>query len=98
MIRVVLPAQLRSLAGVEGEVVLPEGTDATAAGVVDALERAYPTLRGTIRDPRTASRRPYLRFYADEEDLSFEPSDAPLPESVKAGREPFIVLGAISGG
>lgn len=98
MIRVVLPPQLRSLAGVTSEVVLADDVAATPRGVVDALEAQFPSLRGTIWDPRTNKRRPYLRFYALEEDLSHSPPDDPLPEPVAVGKEPFIVLGAISGG
>ena len=98
MIRVVLPAQLRSLAGISHEVELPDEVAATQRGVIDAIETRYPTLRGTIRDPQTDRRRPFLRFYACELDLSLEEPDTPLPAEVVAGRQPFIVLGAIAGG
>lgn len=97
MIRVVLPTQLRTLAGVTGEVSL-EIAEPTQRAVIDALESRFPPLRGTIRDPETDRRRPFLRFYALEEDLSDLDPDAPLPPEVQRGREPFIVLGAIAGG
>lgn len=97
-VRVVLPAHLRTLAGVRGEVdVLVDG-DVTQRSVLDALEARFPTLGGTVRDRATGHRRPFVRFFACEEDLSHEPPDAPLPDAVAAGREPFIVLGAIAGG
>ncbi len=98
MIRVVLPAQLRALACGGAEVVLPDGVEATQRGVIDSLEATYPALRGTIRDPQTGRRRPFLRFYADEADVSHEDPDGPLPPAIASGREPFIVLGAIAGG
>src|SRR4051812_36448045 len=98
MIRVVLPAHLRTLARVSGEVELHVEGPATQRAVLDALEARYPTLRGTIRDHVTQRRRPFLRFFACEEDLSHEPPDAPLPDAVATGEEPFLVVGAIAGG
>jgi hypothetical protein len=98
MIRVVLPAHLRTLAQVTGEVKLDVAGRATQRAVLDALEARYPVLRGTIRDHATQVRRPYLRFFACQQDLSHDPLDAPLPEAVTAGTEPFLVVGAISGG
>jgi len=96
MIRVQLPAHLRQLARCEREVQVD--ADATQRAVLDALELRYPALRGTIRDPRTGLRRPFVRFYACEEDLSHEAPDAPLPDAVAAGREPLLVIGAMAGG
>lgn len=98
MIRVVLPTHLRRLARVEGEVELQVEGPATQRSVLDALEDRYPTLRGTIRDHVTQQRRPFLRYFACEQDLSLEPADAPLPEAVATGREPFLIIGAIAGG
>jgi len=98
IIRVVLPAHLRTLAHVDGEVKLDVEGQVTQRSVLDALEAGYPMLRGTIRDQVTQQRRPFLRFFACEEDLSHEPPDAPLPDAVASGREPFIVIGAIAGG
>jgi molybdopterin synthase sulfur carrier subunit len=98
MIRVVLPAHLRTLARVDGEVQLDVEGPVTQRSVLDALEAAYPTLRGTIRDHTTQARRPFVRFFACEEDLSHESPDALLPEAVAAGKEPFLVIGAIAGG
>jgi len=98
MIRVVLPAHLRNLAHVDGEVKLEIEGVATQRSVLDALERRYPVLRGTIRDHVTLRRRPFVRFFACELDLSHEPQDAPLPDEVMAGTEPFLVIGAIAGG
>jgi sulfur-carrier protein len=98
MIRVVLPAHLRTLARVDGEVKLEIQGQATQRSVLDALEARYPMLRGTIRDHVTQERRPFLRFFACEEDLSHDSADAPLPEAVAAGAEPFLVIGAIAGG
>jgi molybdopterin synthase sulfur carrier subunit len=98
VIRVALPAHLRTLARVHGEVVLDIEGPATQRAVLDALEARYPVLRGTIRDPATQLRRPLLRFFACERDLSHELPDAPLPEPVAAGREPFLVVGAMAGG
>jgi sulfur-carrier protein len=98
MIRVILPPHLRTLAQVRGDVELDVEAPATQRSVLDALEARYPMLRGTIRDQVTQQRRPFLRFFACEEDLSQEPPDAPLPDAVASGAEPFIVVGAIAGG
>jgi sulfur-carrier protein len=98
MIRVVLPHHLRTLAHVSSEVELEIEGPITQRSVLDALEARYPMLRGTIRDHGTQQRRPFLRFFACEEDLSHEPPDAPLPDAVVSGKEPFVVLGAIAGG
>src|ERR1700691_227236 len=98
MIRVTLPPHLRMLAHVGGEVTLEVESPVTLRSVLDALEARYPMLRGTIRDHVTLQRRPFLRFFACEEDLSHQPPDAPLPEAVVSGKEPFIVIGAIAGG
>src|SRR5882757_9624001 len=98
MIRVILPAHLRILAKIPGEVSLDVEGRATQRSVLDALEARYPMLRGTIRDRVTQQRRPMLRFFACEEDLSHEPPDAPLPDAVVSGAEPFWVVGAIAGG
>jgi molybdopterin converting factor small subunit len=98
MIRVVLPAHLRTLARIDGEVQLEIEGPATQRTVLDALEARYPALRGTIRDRLTQQRRPYIRFFACEEDLSHEAPDAPLPDAVVTGTEPFLVIGAVAGG
>ena len=98
MIRVVLPAHLRTLAHVSDEVTLDLPGTATQRSVIDALEASYPMLRGTLRDYATQQRRPFVRFYACEEDLSHDLPDTPLPEAVRTGREPFLVVAAISGG
>ena len=98
MIRVVLPAHLRTLAQVDGEVQLEVEGQATQRSVLDALEARYPMLRGTLRDHVTKQRRPFVRFFACEEDLSHASPDAPLPEEVANGTEPFLVVGAIAGG
>jgi sulfur-carrier protein len=98
MIRVVLPAHLRTLARVDDEVRVAVTGRVTQRSVLDALEASYPALRGTIRDHETQQRRPYLRFFACEEDLSHEAPDAPLPEAVVRGVEPFLVVGAMAGG
>ncbi len=98
MIRVVLPAHLRTLAGVRGEVELSVGTPATAASVLDALEARYPVLRGTIREHATKTRRPFVRYFACEQDLSHDPPDQPLPAAVAAGQEPLFIVGAMAGG
>jgi len=98
MIRVVLPAHLRKLAHVSGEVRLEVDGPVTQTSVLDALEARYPMLRGTIRDHETRRRRPLVRFFACTEDLSHEPPDAPLPEAVATGAEPFLVVGAMAGG
>lgn len=98
MIRILLPQPLRTLARVEDEVEVEVEGAVTQRSVLDALEARYPALRGTIRDHTTQARRPYVRFFACEQDLSHEPADAPLPEAVVTGREPFLVVGAIAGG
>lgn len=98
MIRVLIPAHLRTLAHVDGEVKLEIQGQATQRSVLDALEARYPMLRGTIRDHVTQERRPFLRFFACEEDLSHESPDAPLPDAVASGTEPLLVIGAIAGG
>ena len=98
MIRVVLPAHLRMLVQVNGEVTVAVDGPVTQRAVLDALEETYPVLRGTIRDHVTLKRRPFLRFFACEEDFSHEPPDAPLPDAVAAGNEPFLVVGAMAGG
>lgn len=98
MIRVVLPVHLRTLANVRGEVEVELATPASLAAVLDALETRFPTLRGTIRDPATGARRPFVRFYACGEDLSHDPTDRPLPAPITAGTEPLLVVGAMSGG
>lgn len=97
-IRVELPQHLRTLAHVGHEVQVPVEGPVTQRSVLDAIEAAYPMLRGAIRDHVTLKRRPFLRFFACEEDLSHESPDAPLPEPVAAGKEPFLVIGAIAGG
>jgi molybdopterin synthase sulfur carrier subunit len=98
MIRVTLPLHLRTLAGVAGEVALDVAGPVTQRGVLDALEARFPMLRGTIRDHGTLERRPFLRFFVCNEDASHEPPDAELPEAVASGAEPFMIVGAISGG
>ena len=98
MIRVVIPPHLRTLAKISGELKLEVGDRATQRSVLDTLEAQYPMLSGTIRDHATQQRRPFLRFFACEEDLSHESPDAPLPEAVTSGREPFLIIGAIAGG
>ncbi len=98
MIRVVLPPHLRTLAQLRGDAEVEVEGAVTQRSVLDALEARYPMLRGTIRDYGTQQRRPFLRFFACEEDLSHESPDAPLPEAVASGAEPFIVIGAIAGG
>jgi sulfur-carrier protein len=98
MIRVILPAHLRRLASINGEVTLAVAGDITQRSVLDALEAAYPMLRGTIRDHDSKRRRAFIRFFACEEDLSHEDLDALLPEEVAAGKEPFLVVGAMAGG
>ncbi len=98
MIRVVLPAHLRSLAGIQGEVTLDVPGPVTQRSVLDALEARYPALSGTLRDQVTAERRAFIRFFACREDLSHESPDAPLPAAVASGDEPFLVIGAIAGG
>jgi hypothetical protein len=98
MIRVVLPQHLRTLAQVGGELQIEVAAPITLGSTLDALEARYPMLRGTIRDHVTHERRPFLRFFACEEDLSHESQDAPLPEAVVSGAEPLIIIGAIAGG
>lgn len=98
MIRVVLPAHLRTLSRLDGEAQLQVERPVTQRSVLDALEDQYPTLRGAIRDHRTKERRAFVRFFACEQDLSHESPDAPLPDAVVAGTEPFMVVGAVAGG
>ena len=98
MIRIVLPAHLRTLARVDGEVTVDVTGPVTQRAVLDALEARYPMLRGTIRDHATQRRRPFIRFFACEQDLSHEPSDTPLPDAVATGAEPFLIVGAMAGG
>jgi sulfur-carrier protein len=98
MIRVLLPAHLKTLAHVSGEIRVDVVAPVTQGGILDALEAQYPMLLGTIRDRQSGKRRPYVRFYACEEDLSNEPSDIPVPDRVTTGDEPFIILGAMAGG
>jgi sulfur-carrier protein len=98
VIRVVLPAHLRTLAHVDGEVKVEVAGEATPRSVLDALEARYPTLQGTIRDHVTLERRAFLRFFACEEDISHQSPDAPLPDAVANGTEPFLIIGAVAGG
>jgi hypothetical protein len=98
VIRVVLPHHLRTLAHVNGEVTLDVAGPATQQSVLDALEAGYPMLRGTIRDQLTQRRRPFVRFFACERDLSHEPPERPLPDAVASGAEPLLVVGAMAGG
>lgn len=98
MIRVHLPAHLRTLARIDGEVMLSAREPVTQRTVLDALEARYPVLRGTIRDPGTGKRRAFVRFFACEEDLSHEAPDSLLPEEVRLGKEPFLIVGAMAGG
>jgi hypothetical protein len=98
MIRVVLPAHLRTLARVDGEVKLDVQGAVTLGSVLNALEGRYPMLRGTIRDHATQKRRPFIRFFACEQDLSHDPGDTPLPEAVASGAEPVLIVGAMAGG
>jgi len=98
MIRVLLPFHLRNLARVDGEVQLEVENPVTLRSVLDALEVRFPVLRGTIRDHDTCKRRPFLRFFACQEDLSLEPPETPLPEEVVRGKEPFLIVGAMAGG
>jgi len=98
MIRVLLPFHLRTLARVDGELRLEIAGPATVGAVLDALEAHYPVLRGTLRDHGTLKRRPFIRYFADKEDLSLDPPDTPLPEAVVNGTEPFLIVGAIAGG
>jgi sulfur-carrier protein len=98
MIRVVLPYHLRNLARVDGEVQLEVADPVTLRALLDALEHRYPVLRGTIRDHGSRQRRPFIRFFACQEDLSLEPPDSRLPDAVANGAEPFLVVGALAGG
>ncbi len=98
MIRVILPAHLRTIAHVDGEVTLDVQGEVTQRAVLDELEARFPTLRGTIRDQSTQERRAFVRFFACEEDLSHDQPDDPLPEAVSRGAEPFMVVGAMAGG
>jgi hypothetical protein len=98
VIRVVLPTHLRTLAKVDREVQLEVEGRVTQAAILDALEAGYPMLRGTMRDHTTHQRRPFIRFFAGQQDLSHDPPDAPLPEAVATGSEPFLVVGAMAGG
>jgi molybdopterin converting factor small subunit len=98
MIRVILPAHLRTLAQAGGEVTVDVEGRATIGSLLDALEARYPALLGTIRDHGTLARRPYVRYFACEEDLSHEPAETALPDAVVSGKEPFLVVGAIAGG
>jgi sulfur-carrier protein len=98
MIRIVLPFHLRTLAHVGSEVELAVASPVTQRSILDTLEASYPMLRGAIRDHDTQQRRPFLRFFACEEDLSHQSPDALLPDSVASGKEPFIIIGAIAGG
>ena len=98
MIRVILPPHLRTLAHLSSDAELEVAAPITQRSILDALEARYPMLRGTIRDHGTLQRRPFLRFFACEQDLTHESPDAPVPEAVVSGKEPFIVLGAIAGG
>lgn len=98
MIRVIIPAHLKTLARVEGEVVLEINGPVTQRAVLDALEKKYPMLCGTVRDHGTFKRRPFLRFYACSEDLTHDPPDKRLPEAVAQGKEPFMIVGSVAGG
>ena len=98
MIRVVLPYHLRLLGKIDGEVELDVAAPVSTRAILDALEDRYPMLRGTIRDHVTAKRRPFIRFYACNEDLSLDSPDAPLPAAIASGTEPFLIIGAIAGG
>jgi hypothetical protein len=98
MIRVVLPFHLRNLARVDGEVQLEVAAPVTVRATLDALEARYPVLRGTIRDHGTLKRRPFVRFFACQEDLSLEPPETPLPGEIVSGTEPFLIVGAMAGG
>ena len=98
MIRVVLPFHLRNLARVDGEIAIDVAGPVTVRSVLDAIEALYPVLRGTIRDHGTLQRRPFVRFFACQEDLSLEPPETPLPGAVVTGAEPFLIVGAMAGG
>ena len=97
-VRVILPAHLRTLARVDGEVRLDVGGQVTQCSVLDALEARYPMLRGTIHDQRSGKRRAFVRFFACQQDLSHEPPEAPLPDAVASGAEPYLIVGAMAGG
>jgi sulfur-carrier protein len=97
-IRVLLPPHLRTIARIDGELTVDVETTPTQRTLLDAIERRYPALRGTIRDQATQKRRPFVRFFACERDLSHDPPDTPLPDSVAAGSEPFLIVGAMAGG
>jgi molybdopterin synthase sulfur carrier subunit len=98
MIRVILPAHLRTLARIDDELKIDVNAPVTQRSILDAIEKRYPMLRGAIRDHVTKQRRPFLRFFACEEDLSHESPDAPLPDAIASGAEPFFIIGAIAGG
>jgi sulfur-carrier protein len=98
MIRVVLPTHLKTLARVNGEVQLEVEGPVTQAAILDALEARYPMLRGTMRDQMTQKRRPFVRFFACQQDLSHDPPETPLPNAIATGAEPFLVIGAMAGG
>ena len=98
VVRVVLPAHLKTLANVDGPVQLEVPEPVTTGAVIDALEARYPVLGGTVRDRATGRRRPFIRFFVGEEDLSHDPADAPLPDAVANGAEPFCIIGAMAGG
>lgn len=98
MIRVVLPAHLRTLAHLQGEAQVEVGQPVTLGAVLDAIEAAYPVLRGSIRDHVTLRRRAFVRFFACEEDISLEPAETPLPEAIRTGAEPLLIIGALAGG
>src|SRR3989440_31107 len=98
MVRVILPAHLRALASVDREVQLDVAAPVTPSSILDALEARYPMLRGTMRDHVTRQRRPLVRFFACEEDISHDPPDTPLPAEIASGKEPFFIIGAIAGG
>src|SRR5690348_6698012 len=98
MIRVELPAHLRTLAGVSYEVSLDVAAPVTTTSIIDELERAYPVLAGTMRDHGTGKRRPFVRFFVCGQDWSLKPADSPLPDDIVSGKEPFLVIGAIAGG
>jgi molybdopterin synthase sulfur carrier subunit len=98
MIRVVLPAHLKTLSGAQGEVTLEVNGKASVTTILDALEKKFPMLEGTIRDHETLKRRPMVRFFVCQEDISLEPPDKPLPSEVTAGKEPFLIIGSIAGG
>jgi hypothetical protein len=98
MIQVVLPAHLRTLAKIDADVTIEVEGAVTVSSILDALEARYPMLRGTLRDHVTLQRRPFVRFFACEQDLSHDPTDAALPDAVVSGKEPFLVVGAIAGG